>query len=503
MRKPVTVGVVQLNQGKYTYLRELRSELSALIEPLVENGAKLVVLPAYTGLFLYQAVGQTVGILKPSPFPRSKDKEEGAEASSADEVSGADEEAGTDEETGSDESNRSDESKGPNGADSPDESISSDEGVSIDEADTRDEANGRDEGVGSDGMNVRDEADLPVEADEADGSFADEEKIMSADEENTPSENEAKDLTAEDPPAKDLPTEDPPTENLSTAEANNPSTIGNMSASIGDNNSTALTNRRISAVQSGLTDARIDGFSFSPGFFQRIRELALEFEATYSELIGGLAREYRIYIAGATIFHIDESSGSIFHSASLFDPYGSFLGIQTQTHVDTDESDLGVRGGNSIEIFETEIGKIGFCIGTDCRYPEVGRILALNGAEIIISPVAYERPYNPWRRFAGPWRNAQLNRVFVIESCLVGTLGERRYEGKSSILAPCELTPDGSGILTEIDYIDKPGCALTSLDLDALEDLKEFSYLPESENTAVYRKYFNSIYKKTGEAEKN
>ena len=51
------------------------------------------------------------------------------------------------------------------------------------------------------------------------------------------------------------------------------------------------------------------------------------------------------------------------------------------------EAEQGAVPGNSLPVFTTDFGKIGILICWDSAFPEVSRILALNGAEILFCPI--------------------------------------------------------------------------------------------------------------------
>ena len=58
------------------------------------------------------------------------------------------------------------------------------------------------------------------------------------------------------------------------------------------------------------------------------------------------------------------------------------------------ESDTLIAG-NDITVFDTEFGKIGVCICYDIRFVELSRIMALEGANIIIVPAAFNMTTGP------------------------------------------------------------------------------------------------------------
>lgn len=93
-----------------------------------------------------------------------------------------------------------------------------------------------------------------------------------------------------------------------------------------------------------------------------------------------LAAELDVYIVAG----ITESDGLALHdTAVLVGPEG-FIGKYRKTHLWNREK-LIFTPGTSYPVFETRIGRIGLLICWDIWFPEVTRILAAQGADIICS----------------------------------------------------------------------------------------------------------------------
>ena len=135
----------------------------------------------------------------------------------------------------------------------------------------------------------------------------------------------------------------------------------------------------------------------------------------------------------------------------LVSPQGKILGCQKQLFLSREERSLGISRGEDAEVFSTSLGKIGLMLGSDAYYPEVGRILALNGAEMVCHcgalPGEQTEIPNYWRQMTGMWPQVQQNQFFCVESQLLTTIAGRNFQGSSCILAPCEMTGDKSGFL--------------------------------------------------------
>ncbi len=91
--------------------------------------------------------------------------------------------------------------------------------------------------------------------------------------------------------------------------------------------------------------------------------------------------------------------------------------------------------GTDIRAFETRLGKIGMMICYEGDFPEIARILAIQGAEIIVRPSALLRSFDIWEMTNRA--RAYDNHVYVIGVNIVGTdLEGNCYFGNSMIVDP-------------------------------------------------------------------
>ncbi len=206
------------------------------------------------------------------------------------------------------------------------------------------------------------------------------------------------------------------------------------------------------------------------------------------------------------------------HTAYLFGPDGSALLEQAQTHITPRERQGGMLPGESLEPVKTEIGSIGFVVGTDAWYPEASRILALQGAEILISPQAVPAPYGKWHQVRGLWQEVQQNQVFGVECDLVGAWEGVRYQGRSAIFAPCESTGEQTGFLAHVGpavagemkvapegaagaYLDQEIIISAQVSLADLRRAQERFPIYRHFNYALYERAIPKVYESQGEAD--
>ncbi|VAW18019.1 hypothetical protein MNBD_BACTEROID01-2122 [hydrothermal vent metagenome] len=73
--------------------------------------------------------------------------------------------------------------------------------------------------------------------------------------------------------------------------------------------------------------------------------------------------------------------------AILIDRKGQIVGKYHKTHLTVREQFIkSISPGNEYPVFRTDFGKVGLMVCYDNHFPEVARILAVKGAELIAYP---------------------------------------------------------------------------------------------------------------------
>ncbi len=98
-----------------------------------------------------------------------------------------------------------------------------------------------------------------------------------------------------------------------------------------------------------------------------------------------LAAELQVYL----VFNFSERRGEkVFTTAAFITPAGRVAGTYSKSHLEPTEY---YSAGTEFPVFPTEFGKIGLLICYDRQLPETSRLLALQGAELIIVPAHSEQ----------------------------------------------------------------------------------------------------------------
>ena len=142
----------------------------------------------------------------------------------------------------------------------------------------------------------------------------------------------------------------------------------------------------------------------------------------------------------------------------LLDREGNVAGVYDKQHLWALER-FYFRAATDTPVFQTDFGTIGIMICYDMGYPEVARMLALQGARIVLCPSAWCEPDHDVWDINVPAR-ALENTVFL---CAVNRYGREQdlyMGGHSKVCDPrgrvvAELPDEGEGVLNvEIDLAD-------------------------------------------------
>ncbi len=206
-----------------------------------------------------------------------------------------------------------------------------------------------------------------------------------------------------------------------------------------------------------------------------------ELWTTYATLFGDLAREFDMVLVAPSAYLPDPTDEVVRNLAAVFGRDGALLGHQAKVILHPEDEGLAQPGETWLPI-ATPVGTLGLMVGGDVLYPEVGRLLAYQGAEALVLLGAATTPVLYQKLRAGILARMQDNQLFGVASFAVGhhELGRQRTPlmGKSAIFAPQELTPRFNGVLVEMGSPRTEGVLTAAWDFVALKRLWEVSDTP-------------------------
>ncbi|CDQ38571.1 bifunctional GNAT family N-acetyltransferase/carbon-nitrogen hydrolase family protein [Virgibacillus salexigens] len=186
---------------------------------------------------------------------------------------------------------------------------------------------------------------------------------------------------------------------------------------------------------------------------KQIRSLTKYTEA-YVKLFSDLAIRYSINIIAGS--HFIEETDSIYNVSFLFHRNGK-IDKQYKLHITADERKWwGIKPGSTMDVFDTDCGKIAILIGYDILFPELARKVVENGADILFTPYTVEDQQGYARIRCCAQARAIENQVYTVTTGMTGHLS-RVYRmnaqyTQSSIFSPSDLGFGHNGVVTESDF---------------------------------------------------
>ena len=205
---------------------------------------------------------------------------------------------------------------------------------------------------------------------------------------------------------------------------------------------------------------------------EAVRQLA-EYTEPLREAILQLAVAYNVNIIAGSM--PEYRGGSLYNAAYLCRRDGTW-DKQSKLHITPDEySYWGLQGGDELRVFELDIGKIGILICYDVEFPELPRLLADQGMQILFVPfwTDTKNAYLRVRRCAQA--RAIENECYVVISGSVGNLPkvetmDMQYS-QAAVFTPSDFAFPHDAIAAEAT----PNTEMTlivDLDLDNLKEMR-------------------------------
>ena len=184
-----------------------------------------------------------------------------------------------------------------------------------------------------------------------------------------------------------------------------------------------------------------------------------------------LAAEHNVHIVAASAPAATNTRPV--NRARLISPTGQ-IGVQDKQIMTRFERDVwNVVGGGPLQIFDTELGRIGILICYDSEFPLLGR--ALSTCDIIAVPSVTEALAGYWRVRTGSMARALENQCVTAMSSVVGqadwseALGS--CVGTGGIFCPMDTGFPSDGVLA-VGEIGTPGWTYADVDIETIANVR-------------------------------
>lgn len=199
-----------------------------------------------------------------------------------------------------------------------------------------------------------------------------------------------------------------------------------------------------------------------------------------------LASAYDIYLSAGSMPERD-ASGKVYNTAYVFDRKGNQIAKHRKMHL----FDIAIEGGQTFResdtltagetatVFDTEFGRMGLCICYDFRFPELGRMMALQGAQVVLAPAAFNMSTGPahWElMFRG---QAMFNQFFTVGTAPARNMAASYHSWGHSIA----VNPWGE-VVHQMD--ESEGYQMIDLDISLVSSVRAQLPLLAHRRTDIY-----------------
>jgi predicted amidohydrolase len=204
------------------------------------------------------------------------------------------------------------------------------------------------------------------------------------------------------------------------------------------------------------------------------------------QFLSALAKERHVYLCGGSV--AEREDDRVYNTAYVFDPDGRQIAKHRKMHL----FDIDVKGGqrffesdtlspgNDVTVFSTPFCKMGLCICYDFRFPELARLMVDAGAKVILVPAAFNMTTGP-----AHWELLFRQRAVDNQVYTVGVAPARDPSASYQSWGHSIVCSPWGEVLMQAD--EKESVAITSLDLDRVDEIRRQLPLLLQRRTDVYR----------------
>lgn len=202
--------------------------------------------------------------------------------------------------------------------------------------------------------------------------------------------------------------------------------------------------------------------------------------------LAGLTEEIReFFVRKAVEYNINIITGSMplyedgkLHNVVYLCRRNGTWESQLKIHITpSEERDWGMTGGDRVAVFDTDAGRVAMLICYDAEFPELGRVLAEKGVQILFVPFCTDTAPGYFRvRYCAQARAIE-NECYVVVAGSVGNLPkvvnmDIQY-AQSAVFSPSDFAFPNRAIISEATT-NTENTLIADVDLDDLADLHNY-----------------------------
>ena len=148
-----------------------------------------------------------------------------------------------------------------------------------------------------------------------------------------------------------------------------------------------------------------------------------------------IAQKFSSNVAGGSAI-LRRNGGKDRNTCIFLNRNGDILAIYDKYHLFSHRGQseaLYLQEGDAPVLVNTDIGKIGLSVCYDIRFPEMFRLYAFNGADLMINMAAWPKTYTDEYVTLAKARAVE-NQIYFVTSCLTGKINESfNFSGNSFV----------------------------------------------------------------------
>ncbi|MEE9396044.1 MAG: carbon-nitrogen hydrolase family protein [Methylococcales bacterium] len=220
---------------------------------------------------------------------------------------------------------------------------------------------------------------------------------------------------------------------------------------------------------------------------QEKHKIAQSLEGKFIQTLQEHALHFRISILLGSLYEtVPGDAHHLYNTSVLIDRGGNLVGVYRKIYM-CDAPALGyneskgIKPGDTLVVVDHEVGKIGFSICYDLRFPELYEALTTQGAEIIFVPAAFFLHTGKQHWIPLLTARAIENQVYIVAPNQWGF----HYEGRISYGYSVIIDPWGTVLCCAPE---RPCLVSAIIDLNYLKDVREKMPVLVHKRPKLYKK---------------